>query len=180
MYLWIAQRLWSGNQPYYLYIVRPPCSSGGARWGLSPHTSDQRKGINKLKLRLPDPRKHSWDVPPSEIGWKGTWVSSHKLSTGVSEKMTNPWYGWKGHLQPLQGQTVQILWVIIGLCRPPPCPGPLNEGGQHTGGGSPGECNDNSSARPRFGRGNKKITSQNKYYLSYSLKKGKLMPRHHA
>lgn len=38
----------------------------------------------------------------------------------------------------------------------------------------------NGSARPRFVRGNKKITSQNKYYLCYLLKKGKLMPRHHA
>lgn len=64
--------------------------------------------------------------------------------------------------------------------RPLPGLGSLSEGGQYAGEGSLGECNDNSSARPRFVRGNKKITSQNKYYLCYSLKKGKLMPRHHA
>lgn len=82
------------------------------------------------------------------------------------------------------GRDVFILWEAQqcgrgGGGRPPPGPGSLSGGGRYAGEGSLGECNDNSSARPRFVRGNK-ITSQNKYYLCYSLKKGKLMPRHHA
>lgn len=62
---------------------------------------------------------------------------------------------------------MQTLQVIIELCRAVPGPGPLNEGGQHTGESSLGECDDNSSPGPTFVRGNKKITSENKYYLGY-------------
>jgi len=160
------------------------------RWcelGSFPRTSDQRKNANKVKIWLPDPVQKETFLRYSTIGgWVERDLSFFSQALNREDK-SMVWL--EGTTSPLQGERVQILGVIIiiciyrviiGLCRPPPGPGPPNEGGRHTGEGSPGECNDNSSSRPRFVRGNKKITSQNKYYLSYSLKKGKLMPRHHA
>lgn len=147
----------------------------GAHWGLSPHTSGQGKGINRLKLWL---QKEVLLRYLEQLDAKGHefLLSSSQQELGRRQQI----HVVEGAIQPLWGQALQILQVISVLSRALPRPGPLSEGGQHTGEGSLGECNDNSSPGPTFVRGNKKITSENKYYLGYWLKKGKLMPRHHA
>lgn len=163
-----AQRLWSGCQAHHLYTVHPYCSWGGWITLRSfPCTSDQGKGIKKLKLWL-----------QKELLLRYLKLAGKRpefLLTSSQQELTRRWqvHGVGGAVQPLWGQSVQIYrwsqsWAghcqVQGLW--------MKE--------DRGECNDSSSPGPAFVRGNKKITSENKYYLVYWLKKGKLMPRHHA
>lgn len=175
MYLWKPRdyEVEASHTVYILYtfiaaeVVR-------AHGGLSPDISNQGKGINKLKLSL----QKEMFLRYLKLAGKGP----EFLLTSSQQEL-----GRRQQIHVMEGATSASVRSSSADCtgdyravQDTAGPGPLNERGQHMGESSLGECDDNSSSGPNFVRGNKKITSENKYYLGYWLKKGKLMPRHHA